>query len=189
MFEWLVSDRIQWTQQPSAAAVSTGQPSVAGIAESKAGASQDWINKANQRLALVPENIKNSFVNNGWHIYVTSENIAQTYFGGAYSSVRGATSTDGRFIVVETRSEAVQTAPIHEMGHYLDCVTGWPSTSSEFAEIYNEEVGTFKSRISNSGSVRNQQEFFAEVFYYVIVDGSKCTPRAKEFVQRYMNAI
>jgi uncharacterized protein YraI len=176
-------------QQPTEALVSTNQTAVAGIAESKAGAGQDWVNKANQRLALVPENIKASFVNNGWHLYVTGENIAQTYFGGAYSSVRGATSTDGKFIVVETRSEAVKTAPIHELGHYLDCTTGWPSTTAEFTDIYNAEIGTFKSQITNAGAVRNQQEFFAEIFYYVVTDGSKCTPRAKEFVQRYINSL
>jgi hypothetical protein len=176
-------------QQPTAAVANAEPATVAGIVESKAGASQDWVNKANQRLALVPENIKASFVNNGWHIYVTGENIAQTYFGGAYNSVRGATSADGKFIVIETRDVAVKTATIHEFGHYLDSATGWPSATAEFADIYNAEVGTFKAQIPNASSVRNEQEFFAETFYYVLVDGSKCTPRAKEFVERYINAI
>lgn len=158
-----------------------------GICES-IGASQSWVNKVNAQLAYVPENVKSSFVANGWHIYITTENIAQTYFSGIYNSVRGVTKYDEKFIKVETRNVAISSS-IHEMGHYVDFITGSPSLSAEFTNIYNEEVETFKSRIPNSSSVRNQQEFFAETFHYMCKNSSKCTPKAMEFVQRYVNQI
>lgn len=166
----------------------TGAVSISGICESKAGASGAWVSKVNAQLSSVPSNILTSFVNNGWHIYATGENIASVYFGGAYKSVRGATMWDSKSIVIECR-DAAMTAPCHEMGHYLDYMCGNPSLGSEFAGIYNEEVATFKSQISNPGCVSSAQEFFAETFYYVCKNPSKCTPKAAEFVRRYMGTI
>lgn len=160
--------------------------SVPGFCESK-GASQSWVDKVNRELAYVPENIKQHFVNSGWHIYITTENIAQTYFNGIYNSVRGATFPGT--IVIETRNIAVSTAVCHEFGHYLDYTLGFPSSSAEFSDIYNEEVSTFKSRIPNSSCVSSPAEFFAETFYYICKDPSKCTPQAAEFVRYRMGLL
>ena len=64
-----------------------------------------------------------------------------------------------------------------------------PSYNKQFKSIYKEEVNTFKSRIPNSGSVRDEQEFFASTFYYIFNDPSKCTPKAKDYVQNYISRL
>lgn len=181
----------------SAAYVSDTQPvieeataaSVPGIAESYAGASRDWVDKVNQQLAYVPENVKARFVSEGWHIYITTENLAQTYFAGVYNSVQGVTDYAGKTIKIETRNAAVNGAVVHEMGHFVDYILGTPSMSSEFTQIYNEEVATFKSGITNSSAVRDPMEFFAETFEYMYKDPSKCTPKAKAFIEARVGLV
>ena len=165
----------------------TTSSSVPGIAENLDGVDQYYINRVNSYLAYVPENVKVHFTNNGWHIYVTQMNLASTYFP-QYNSVQGCTMYGEARIYIEDRDSAVSSV-VHEMGHYIDHVTGYPSLSAEFADIYNAEVATFKAGIPNSSSVRDQMEFFAETFHYLCLDSSKCTPRAAEFVSRYVNAL
>lgn len=144
---------------------------------------------AERELSRIPQNMLNAFMNDGWTMNVSNENIAQKYFGGAYSNVMGVTITDAKVIAIQNREKSIRSAVVHEFGHYIDCKFDFPSTSDEFYAIYEEEAPTFKSRIPNSGCVSNELEFFAHTFYYLITDPSKCTPRATEFVQRYMNSI
>lgn len=158
-----------------------------GIAENLDGVDSYYINLVNSHLARVPENIKTAFVNRGWHVCVTRMNLAATFFP-QYNSVQGCTDYNAQRIYVEDRESACDSV-IHEMGHFLDYQCGMPSLSSEFADIYNEEVNTFKSRIPNSSCVRDPGEFFAETFFWMYTNSGKCTPRAMEFVSRYVNAI
>lgn len=167
----------------------TSEAAVSGICESRGGASAKWVNMVNAQLATVPSNIVNAAIARGWHIYATTENLDQTYFGGAYGSVMGVTNYDNKVVAIECRENAVRESVAHEMGHVLDNMCGSPSASSEFASIYNEEVDTFRGQISNPGCVRDTTEFFAETFYYICKNPSKCTPRAMEFVQRYMGTV
>lgn len=167
----------------------TDAVTTSGICGTTAGGTAEWASKVNKKLALIPSNILNAFTSRGWTIAVTGQNIAGTYFPGVYNSVQGVTFYDSKTILIECREVAVNDSPIHEVGHALDNMCGDPSLGSEFAGIYNEEVETFKSRITNSSCVRNVQEFFAETFYYACINPSKCTPKALEFVQRYMNAV
>lgn len=171
---------------PEAAPEEAISSSSAGIAESYAGADQKWVNMINSSLACVPSYILDAFVADGWHIYATSENIGQMYFGGAIGSVRGVTTYADKTIKIECRDVAVKTAPVHEIGHYWDNRCGWPSDSTEFVEIYNEEVGAFKAGIPNSSCVSSANEMFAEGFYYYLTNPSKLTPRLQEFLSRYI---
>lgn len=148
-----------------------------------------YINNVNSQLKKVPANVMNSFNKNGWNLYVTDKNLASTFFSNIYSSVRGVTIYRMKTIYIEDRAIAVKTAPLHELGHYVDYANGMPSYNKEFKSIYKEEVNTFKSRIPNSGSVRDEQEFFASTFYYIFNDPSKCTPKAKDYVQNYISRL
>lgn len=161
-------------------------PSATGIAESYGGAEQKWVDMINSSLVYVPSYILDAFIADGWHIYATSENIGQEYFGGSIGSVRGVTTYADKIIKIECRDVAVRTAPLHEFGHYWDDRCGWPSNSSEFIEIYNEEGGAFKAEIPNSSCVSSANEMFAEGFYYYLTNPSKLTPRLQEFLSRYI---
>ena len=147
---------------------------------------EENIRYAENEIKLIPSSLIATFSNDGWNIFITNENINQKYFGGSYDNVMGVTITGTNEIYIQNRKNSIQQSIVHEFGHFVDCINDFPSLNEEFSEIYNEEASTFKSRISNSSCVRDEMEFFAHTFYYLIKDSSKCTPRAAEYVQRYM---
>ena len=155
---------------------------VSGIGEIKGNVDPSLLNDLNSELNRLPSSIINAFVNEGWHIYLTDENISNTYFNGRYYSVEGATIYESKIIVIEARKSAIYESTIHEMGHFVDYENGFTSESNEFSDIYNNEVELFKSRITNSSCVTNKQEFFAETFYYMYKDSSKCTEGAYNYI-------
>lgn len=130
-----------------------------------------------------------TIIADGFSIYITTENIAQVYYEGKFKSVRATFRRNAKEIRIENREVAIFESVEHEFGHYLDFLNGDTSWSEEFGQIYEEESEEFKTRISNPGCVSNQGEFFAETFYYIIKDPSKCTPKAKAYVQKYIDEL
>lgn len=147
---------------------------------------QKYVDEAEQELLKLPQKLVQTFIQNGWEIYITTENIAQVYCEGKFgNSVRGVTIYSKKKIIIEDRNDIIKSTLIHEFGHYLDHINNFPSLDNEFKQIYNEELNDFKSNISNSGCVFEERELFAEVFYYSIIDPSKCTPKALDYVQSF----
>lgn len=138
-------------------------------------------------LHLVPAELLSRFYNNGWIICVTDENIGKTYMNDN-KQYNAAIVWGKKMIVVEDRSDAINGS-IHEFGHYLDGINNRPSYSDEFHPIYLEETETFKANIVDEGCVHNQSEFFAQTFYYYILDPSKCTPKAYEYIETQLNIL
>ena len=167
----------------------TTEARVSGIAETKGNVDIYYLNMLNNELNKLPKSALNSFKRNGWHIYVTNENIAKTVFNGRYKSVQGVTIYRNQVILIEARENAIKESALHEFGHYVDYITGFESDEKPFKTIYNKEVETFKSRIINSSCVRDEQEFFAETFYYMYKNPNKCTPQALEFVKNKLNTL
>ena len=153
-----------------------------GIGEIKGNVDSYYLSLLNKELNKLPSNVLNKFVNSGWHIYVTSENIAKTVFNGEYSSVQGVTIYRDKTILISAKESCIRESTIHEFGHFIDYTYNFSSDSVAFKNIYKEEVDLFKSRITNSSCVRDEQEFFAETLYYMYKNPSKCTEKAYEFV-------
>ena len=166
---------------------------VSGIGEIKGNVDIHYLNLLNSELNKLPINVLNKFKSMGWHIYVTDENIAKTVFNGKYKSVQGVTVYSDSIILIEARETAIKESTIHEFGHFIDYtyknmyIKGFISDTNSFKSIYNEEVDLFKSRITNSSCVRDEQEFFAETLYYIYKNPSKCTPKAYEYVNSVLN--
>ena len=165
-----------------------GKTSYYGIVKTIGNVKQKYVDAVEEIILTLPPVLVNSFIENGWNIYVTTEELAARY-QYRIGSVRGITNYKERRIDIEDREEAVLSAVEHEFGHYLDYVGGVQSLGEEFNQIYREEVETFKSNIPNPGCVSGPQEFFAETFAWIIVDESKCTPKAKEFVETVLNEL
>ena len=140
---------------------------VSGIGETKGNVDISYLNQLNTELNKLPSSLLNAFKRKGWHIYITDENIAKTYFGNKYSSVQGVTIYKDKVILIEARSVAIKESTIHEFGHF----------------VYKEETDTFKSRISNSTCVRDEQELFAESFFYYFKDPSVIPTKTKTFIE------
>ena len=46
----------------------------------------------NQQLTQIPAYIQDAFVKDGWALYVTNQNIGQTYYAGKYDQVMATTN-------------------------------------------------------------------------------------------------
>jgi len=159
-----------------------------GITQSIGNVEPKYINAVEEMLLNLPPALVNSFIENDWSLYVTTDDLA-AFFDYKVSSVLGLTNYNEKVIYIEDRVEAVYGAVEHEFGHYLDYITNVQSLGYAFNEIYNEEVDEFKSNIPNPGCVSGPQEFFAETFAWLLIDESKCTPKAKEFVESALNQL
>lgn len=126
----------------------------------------------NQQLALLPSYIQDAFVRDNWAVYVTDQNIGQTYYAGKYSQVMATTNYEEQRILIESRLEAASESPIHEIGHWFDFYVGFPSYLEEFSAIYQAESAAF-IRAFGSDCVRDEQEFFAEGFWQYIINPGK----------------
>ena len=162
---------------------------VQGIGEIKGNVDITYLNMLNNELNKLPKYLLDSFVRLGWHIYVTDENIAKTYFGSKYSSVQGVTIYNDKVILIEKRNVAIKESTIHEFGHFVDYVTGFDSDTKYFKNIYEEEAQLFKSKISNSSCVRDEQELFAEGFFYLFKNPDVVPTRTKTFIESKMREL
>ena len=162
---------------------------VNGIGEIKGNVDQTYLNMLNNELNKLPQYLLKKFVSLGWHIYVTDENIAKTYFGGKYSSVQGVTIYTDKVILIEKRTTAIKESTIHEFGHFVDYASGFDSDSRYFMKVYEEEASLFKSKITNSSCVRDEQELFAEGFYYLFKNPEVVPTKTKKFIEANMSEL
>jgi len=72
-------------------------------------------------LSVLPDELVDKFINNGWNLYVTDKNINHDILGGEYTdSVGGVTVFDSKVIYIANNSNAVEVAALHEFGHFVD---------------------------------------------------------------------
>lgn len=142
------------------------------IAEDDGVVNAESVDRANEILNELPESMLVKFQENGWHFYVTDKNIDQQFFEGKYGSVMGITRMDHESIYIEDRPEAIETATLHEFGHYIDNINGMLSNTAEFHDVYNAESPTFVD-IFNVDFHYDILEFFAEGFYKFYTEREK----------------
>lgn len=104
--------------------------------------------------------------------------------GGSITVVKNLVSSDGTALLacfdVETNSIQVnysaeaQSSVIHEMGHYLDKISGWTSGTAEFETCWREEVGELRSfHNTHQDNIATAKEFFAECFKLYIASAEE----------------
>lgn len=145
----------------------------------------DYIEQVEENLELIPNEIMQSFINDGWKFYITTASINEEYFENKYDDVLGVTSYKEKCIKVSNSEKAINFAVIHEMGHYFDYITNFSSNSDEFKEIYKDEIDEFY--LESGFVIQNEKEFFAQTFYYTIKDQSRCTPKALKYMKNQLN--
>ena len=152
--------------------------------------SDSLINVAYEELSLIPDNLQDLFVTSSWHLVISTDNLSKIYFNNKYKSVLGLTDYETSSIILEAKEKSIRESLVHEMGHFLDYITGFKTFENEFINnYYNVEIDEFKSHIKNPGCVRDPQELFAEEFYYMYKDSSKCTPLVLNLIQKKLNSI
>lgn len=155
------------------------------------GTSADVINSANANWnSQVPNWLKQKFVESGWTIEISAVPLNQRY--GYSISIAGVADYDARKIFIDNRMSPTRRAILHELGHFIDDLYGFPSYSSEFAEIFNAEKYSFVdcTSVGDGHETSSVSEYFASVFQNAIINGANCknqAPRSYEFVCRYMH--
>ena len=155
------------------------------IAQADGNVSQDSVDRANELLNAMPERLLEGFVDRGWRFYVTDKNIAYDILGGEFNSVKGVTDFDNHEVFIEQREAAVETAVVHEFGHYLDYINGNQSQTAEFSDVFSAESNAFVKTF-NVDFYYDIGEFFADGVYRYY-DGERETlnnacPRLTAFI-------
>lgn len=155
---------------------------------------QENVETVQSALELMPQELIDSYVENGWKVYVTKEDLQLVY--NLAKPAKAITDHTNHLIKYEDRESISIYTVMHEnAGHYLESailkITGVnPSTTQEFMKIYNEECATFKVNTADPGYIiTDSREFFAEMVCYYILDSSKCTPKAYEYIETQLNIL
>jgi hypothetical protein len=116
-------------------------------------------------LQKIPEPIRQAFAERGWQYTVDYEYLARLSEERNMSCI-GATNYGSRQITVSSAG-----ATVHEFGHFLDELMGFPSQTEGF---YQEESGT-AAALLRPYALTNEREYFADCFVYWLTyrDNSK----------------
>lgn len=116
-------------------------------------------------LQKIPEPIRRAFAERGWQYTIDYE-----YLAGLSEelnmSCTGATNYGSRQITISSAE-----ATVHEFGHFLDELMGFPSQTKDF---YQEETET-AAVLLRPYALTNEREYFADCFVYWLTyrDNSK----------------
>lgn len=140
---------------------------VSRICEADGDVDEAWLDAIDERLSAIPSGVMQAFTDDGWRIFCTDKDIASYFYAGRFSRVKATTEYPLREIYVEDRLSAVDTAPVHEIGHYLDWHCGYVSYTATFASVYARESAAYL-REFDDGSYYDEQELFANGFWKYI---------------------
>lgn len=138
-------------------------------------------------LNRIPAKYIDRFISDGWHFYLTSEHIGQTYMNDS-QSYQGLTVYDTKAVYIENRRKAVTEAPVHEFGHYVSHVTGTVSAltcSDTWRALYESEGVSCADKGLGRYATTNPNEYFAECFYYYILNPAllkQAVPNTYEYI-------
>lgn len=177
-----------WQSKAAFSGKDLSEASLARIQCQKDGYVDDsYVELVNQQLSAIPLYIQNAFVQDGWSMYVTDIDIGETYYPGQFDMVMATTNYDESRILIEDRMDAVSESPIHEVGHWFDLYLGFVSNTDIFTGIYNEESGAF-IRAYGTDCVWDEMEFFAEGFWYYIIDPARLQSVSPQLYQ-YIHSL
>lgn len=165
---------------PSSTSVSTStQNNQSYIFKADGNVSSDKLSLADSELNLVPSNIVNAAIANGWKFYVTSKDIASNYYNGDASQYWGKIVALTRWgekevFIYQNNIKTSGRSVLHEMGHVLDCMSGTATNSEEFDSIYNAEKGKYVGYTgdTNPDRIVNKKEYFASSFMQYILNNA-----------------
>lgn len=143
---------------------------------------------ANKYMGYIPTKIWNRFVDKGWTLRITTEDIRKVYYPEIKSSLAGLTMFDERMIVIGYSEKRIRRALLHEMGHFVDSELGFPSFTDEFEAIYNSEKNKakFKDQVDKH-CTSTSTEYFAEAFLQYLIYPSnlkKNAPKTYAFIKK-----
>lgn len=121
----------------------------------------------NKELGHVPDYIKEMFVDDGWKVVLSKEDLGTRFEdpeqGFAPKKLRGLTSYDDHVIYLDANTYSIEVSAVHEMGHYVDWKIAMPSESDEFKQALAEDMDAFMFYFCHRSDT-DDAEMFAETF-------------------------
>lgn len=156
----------------------------------ESGASSSVVRAANKFWTNnVPGWLKQLTKDNGWRIMVSGTPLNKRF--GYSGSIAGITVGESNIIYLDNRESIIRTTLLHELGHMVDDIYGYPSCTDEFIDIFYAERGSFADKlgVGDGHHKSNELEYFAEVFQDIILLGKNSIgniPDTYDFVSSYM---
>ena len=156
-----------------------------GVLIKESGVSSSFFQKVEGYYNLIPQNVRNALLQDGWHIYLTNENFGSN-FGYNYN-ILALTVYEYKAIYLSPQSP---TSILHEVGHYIDYKCGWQNAAMDF---YSDEVGNFCSiHSTHSNNYSTKVEYFAEAYLVYKINSSALLencPQTYYFLQNCENNV
>lgn len=133
----------------------------------------------------IPENVREAYQLDGWHLSISTEHLEDTWFAGwGYNAIASGYDSAIKEIRVENTKNGAN-AVAHEIGHYVDGKLGYISGTEEWKNIWEKET------TSHYGAT-SAPEGFAEAFEQSIYNPksySKRCPQSYQFITEHLNLI
>ncbi len=119
-------------------------------------------------LNYVPQRIVDKMVSQGWKIYLIPGVVGTGTYNGEEESYAGITYYDDYKIEIGIEDEdyyPIRGVLLHEIGHVLDFIEGFPSEKRVFDSCYKKEKELFKGALDierEEYASRENREYFAE---------------------------
>lgn len=121
----------------------------------------------NQTLLTLPRWIRQAFIDSGWEMLVVDYDLATVDYAGQFKEgdVLASTAYKDRQVRILDNTKAAINSPVHEFGHWVDWLVGFPSMYDKvYLDIYAGEAEDYREAFSPV-CAWNEQEFFAEGFW------------------------
>lgn len=133
----------------------------------------------------IPENVRDAYQLDGWHLSISTEHLEDTWFAGwGYGAIASGYDDSIKEIRLEDTQNG-SNAVVHEIGHYVDGKLGYISGTEEWKNIWEKET-------TNRYGATSALEGFAEAFEQSIYNPksySKRCPQSYQFIMEHMNLI
>lgn len=118
----------------------------------------------------LPSNFKDHFKNDNSRIIITNKDLGSYIYGKKDSSIKGVCNyfhESGYADVYVIYDNTNKYVIYHELGHYMDYELHYISNSSEFIDIWHEEMAyLYMINNTNPANINTPKEYFAEAFCY-----------------------
>lgn len=161
------------------------------ICTAQEGASQEIADAVNTQLLSTPRWLREFFIKSGWSMQIVPYDIATEDYSDKFEpgSVLASTAYKAKIIKVLNERNAAANAPIHELGHWLDSVSGYPTLNdTEYQRIYEAEGQSYRNTFGPSCSW-DSQEFFAEGFWCYWKSPSSLRKSCPQFYEYLENCL
>lgn len=155
------------------------------------GVSEDYVDKVLSNYYHIPEIVRNKFEDFGGVLSITNENLGEKFFNNSSKHIVAVTDYKGTSkecsINIGTKDA---TAVLHEMGHFIDYVCGYLSSTEKYMLIWGSEVEAFKSfYYTADNNINTASEYFAESFQVYIESPNELQEKCPQSYNYIVNTL